>query len=152
MAADVAAIRAMGVRSIRTAYATFAPAAYVDNVIDTWWDEAYIEASLHRTRTLVATDPAGAVLGSATLGERDGVPVLWKLDVDPSVQGVGIGRALIEAVFALLSARAELTLAYVDGNERAAAFYRSLGLAETQREPDRPGCPDQVWMSIVVPG
>ena len=38
-------------------------------------------------------------------------------------------------------------LEYVDGNERAAAFYAARGFVELRREPgERPGWPESVWM------
>jgi hypothetical protein len=38
-------------------------------------------------------------------------------------------------------------LEYLDGNERAAAFYAAKGFTELRREPaERPGWPDAVWV------
>ena len=54
-------------------------------------------------------------------------------------------RALFET--ALAAERDTVHLEYVDGNERATAFYRHHGFTELRREPgDRPDWPETVWV------
>jgi ribosomal protein S18 acetylase RimI-like enzyme len=91
-------------------------------------------------------------VGTATVGELDGVPVLWKIYVRPDDQGGGVGSALLEAVLADLPA-GRLRLEYVEGNERAAAFYRARGFRELRRDaPEEPGRPGQIWMERAADG
>ncbi len=143
---DLAEIRELGRRTLEASHRPIAGAAYADHVYDTWWSPQALATSLERTTTLVATWEGG-IVGVANLGERDGVPVLWKLFVLPGHHGLGIGtRLLAEAQTALPAGASHLRLAYIDGNEPAAGFYRSRGFREVEREQDADGWPDQIWM------
>jgi ribosomal protein S18 acetylase RimI-like enzyme len=96
----------------------------------------------------------GVVVGMASVGERDAAPYLWKLYVLPDRQGIGAGSALLDAVIESLPAGSpRLGLDYVDGNERAAAFYRARGFRITGRTPSPLGVgPDEILMELPLAG
>lgn len=77
------------------------------------------------------------------------------LAIDPSVQRAGIGSALMQHVHDTAAAEgyAGVVLSVIDTNERAAAFYHSLGYARVP-ERDWEPVPDvflQVWTRPVGP-
>lgn len=65
---------------------------------------------------------------------------IWRLMIDKSRQGEGLGAAAVRAVIAHLRANRpdahELFLSYVDGVAAAERFYRSLGFAPTGEVDD----------------
>ena len=141
---DIDAIKDIGERTWPAAYG-FAGHEYVRNGLDTWWSAEAIERSLRDTTVLVA-DTGDGLLGVGNIDLRLEVPVIWKLYVVPEAQGTGAGTALIAALLERAPGRA-VRLEYVDGNDRAAQFYRRRGFAELRREPaERPGWPETVWM------
>ncbi len=89
------------------------------------------------TVALVARDAAGAVVGFAIMQFGDERAHLVLLCVRPREQRQGIGRRLLE--WLLTSCRvagiAAVELELRADNERAAAFYRALGFAETAIVP-----------------
>ena len=98
-------------------------------------------------------DRAGRVRGDQVVGVgnidlRGDVPIIWKLYVLPSAQASGVGSALLAALLTCVPAGTEaVRLEYLDGNERAAAFYAAKGFTELRREPgEQPGWPDTVWV------
>lgn len=134
------------------AYAERIGRAYADHMEATWWSVSALHRSLRVATNLVA-EADGRLAGVATLGERRGEPVLWKLYVLPAYQGQGIGTRLVDAVLDLVPVGcSRLLLEYVDGNEPAAAFYRSRGFVEVGREPDSDGWPDTMWMALPLSG
>jgi GNAT superfamily N-acetyltransferase len=141
---DIDAIKDIGERTWPATYG-FAGHGYVRNGLDTWWSAEAIERSLRDTTVLVA-DTGDGLLGVGNIDLRLEVPVIWKLYVVPEAQGTGAGTALIAALLERAPGRA-VRLEYVDGNDRAAQFYRRRGFAELRREPaERPGWPETVWM------
>jgi ribosomal protein S18 acetylase RimI-like enzyme len=144
---DVSAIQRIGHETWPATYA-FAGSDYVEHGLASWWSEQSIAASLATTQNLVA-EVDGDVVGMGNVDLRPETPVIWKLYVLPTSQGTGAGRALIEALIALVPAdRGAVLLEYTDGNERAAAFYRRNGFVELRRDPpEQEGWPDQVWMT-----
>lgn len=85
----------------------------------------------------------------AMYGVRDRVVDLWKLYVRPEHQAEGTGRALLRRIIDVTRDCADLiTLAYMDGNAVARAFYEHAGFVETRREVDAMGGPDDVWMEL----
>ena len=145
-ASDLAAIRAVGEAAWPETYA-FAGHDYVEHGLATWWSEEALRRGLTTTTTLVA-ETAGHVVGMGNVDLRPRVPVIWKLYVLPSHQGTGVGsRLLASLVRRVPRERAAVALEYVDGNDRAAAFYARHGFVEVRRQPaDEPGWPDQVWV------
>jgi ribosomal protein S18 acetylase RimI-like enzyme len=147
--ADVAAVRAVGHAAWPPTYGPLAGDAYVADGLARYWSEEAVRRSVEKNRTYVA-ERDGAAVGTATVGELDGAPVLWKIYVTPDDQGGGVGSALLAAVLADLPP-GRLLLEYVDGNERAAGFYRRHGFRELRRDPpERPGEPGLVWMERAV--
>jgi GNAT superfamily N-acetyltransferase len=140
---DAAGLAALGQVVVPATYDPISPAVAA-RTLDTWWSEEAIAAQLARTQHWVAENGAGDLVGIANLGTHEGRRVVWKLYVHPDHQRSGLGRALLEAV-GTAAGDEPLWLSYVDGNTRAAAFYRAQGFVEQYREPDPP-YPDQVWM------
>jgi GNAT superfamily N-acetyltransferase len=141
---DVAAIRAVGHATWPATYA-FAGEEFVARGLATWWSEEAVRRSLASTATLVATAD-GEVVGIGNLDPHRDPPTIWKLYVLPTAQGAGAGSALIRGLLDLAGG-ARVTLEYVDGNERAAAFYAHHGFREVRREPPAaPGWPATVWV------
>ncbi|MGH3499621.1 MAG: GNAT family N-acetyltransferase [Nocardioidaceae bacterium] len=144
---DVGEIQQLGRRTLDASYAPLLGQVCADHQYDIWWTRDALQRSLRRSVNLVATAGEGTIVGVATLGERDGKPVLWKLYVLPEYHGLGVGTRLIAAAEAHAPAGAvALRLEYVDGNEPAAGFYRAKGFREVAREPDPDGWPDEIWM------
>jgi len=141
---DVAAIRAVGELTWPPTYA-FAGDEYVARGIATWWSDEATRRTLATTTTLVAVLD-GQVVGVGNLDLRRDPPTIWKLYVVPAAQGTGAGSALIRELVALAGG-ATVTLEYVDGNDRAAAFYQRHGFREVRRQPpEEAGWPETVWM------
>ena len=141
---DVAAIRAVGELTWPPTYA-FAGDEYVARGLATWWSDEAILRSLATTTTLVALLD-GQVVGVGNLDLHRTPPTIWKLYVVPAAQGTGAGSALLRELVTL-AGEAAVTLEYVDGNVRAAAFYERQGFREVRRQaPDEPGWPETVWM------
>lgn len=102
------------------------------------------------TVTLVV-ECAGDLVGMGNLDLRPDPAVIWKLYVRPDAQGTGVGGALMDALLeALPPDRDTVTIEYMDGNDRAAAFYARKGFVVTGRSPDETeGFPDQIWATWV---
>jgi ribosomal protein S18 acetylase RimI-like enzyme len=151
--ADVEAIRAVGVATWPATYGPLAGPEYVAHGLERWWSTEAVRESIGRGGVFVA-ELDGAVVGMASVGERDGAPYLWKLYVLPDRHGVGAGSALLDAVIESLPAGSpRLGLDYVDGNERAAAFYRARGFRVTGRTPSPLGVgPDEILMELPLAG
>jgi len=106
-------------------------------------------ARAEQAELLVATDEAGALLGTVTFClagtpfaevSRPGEAEFRMLATDPAAQGRGVGRALVDAV---LARAAELDVRRVvlcssTVMHRAQALYRRLGF---RREPERDWSP-----------
>ena len=126
---DVSAVHALGEAVIGPTYRPIDP-AYADFTARTWWSKEALTSSIGSIAHWVA-EADGVVVGVANLGLLEGRPVMWKLYVHPDRHGQGLGRALLAEVVA--AADGPLTLEYLDGNERALAFYRGHGFVETHR-------------------
>lgn len=83
-------------------------------------------------RPAVAARVARALVKPGSAARAPGTATLMSLGVDPAIQGVGAGKALVTAFLEDArrrgATRVDLTTDKVD-NERANAFYRSLGFA-----------------------
>ena len=95
------------------------------------------------SRTVVATDQDGTVLGSAKFGPNHMGPAAHIANasfmVDPAHAGRGVGRALGEHVLAEARAegyRAMQFNAVVETNTRAVALWRSLGFEVVATLPE----------------
>lgn len=156
--ADAPAIARLGRRVTDATYVPLGGQDYADHVVETWWQPDVMAASMDRVAHVVAVrdDDPDDVVGLATLGERDGAAVIWKLYLDPDLHRSGIGTRLLDAAVTVARERghAHVLLSHVAGNDRAAAFYRARGFTHLRVEPDPPW-PDQVWLSrptTPVPG
>ena len=148
-AKDAYAVRLVGLRTWPATYGPIAGADYVSYGLARWWSPEAVRRSIEGHGTFVAVT-GDDVVGTATVGELDGTPVLWKLYVLPDFHGFGIGSALLEAVLASLPPGADrLRLSCVDGNEEAERFYRRRGFVEVARHPDPEG-PDGIWMEKML--
>ena len=82
-------------------------------------------------RHVVATDPAGRVLGCATvhLNAWDGEPA-WQLRgmaTDPVVRGTGVGRAMLGFLERLLAEQFPVRQMWANARVPAIGFYERLG-------------------------
>jgi GNAT superfamily N-acetyltransferase len=130
--ADIPGIIAVGLATWPATYA-FAGPAFVADGLARWWSVPAIEASLADTTVLVAVSDDGDIVGVGNLDRRGETPIIWKLYVRPDTQGSGVGSALLPALVGLAGDR-PVRLEYVEGNARAAAFYRRHGFVEISRE------------------
>ncbi|MGH3359394.1 MAG: GNAT family N-acetyltransferase [Nocardioidaceae bacterium] len=145
--ADAQALHELGAAVTHPTYAPIAGEGYAAYVMETWWRTDYIADSMQRTTHYVA-ERDGSVIGTAVVGEMDGEPVLWKLYVLPTEHGTGIGSALLRTVVDGLPAGTErLLLSYLDGNTKAAAFYRSRGFGHLNTRSDSGGATNH-WMAL----
>lgn len=151
--ADVEAICAVGAATWPATYEALAGPEYVAHGLERWWSAEAVRDSIGRGGVFVA-ELDGAVVGMASVGERDGAPYLWKLYVLPDRHGIGAGSALLDAVVESLPRDStRLGLDFVDGNERAAAFYRARGFRVTGRKPSPLGVgPDEILMEVPLAG
>lgn len=69
----------------------------------------------------------GRVVGSCFLDERDEVRAIGPVTIDPSVQGLGIGRALMEAALERAAGPVSVRLLQDSFNLASLALYASLG-------------------------
>jgi ribosomal protein S18 acetylase RimI-like enzyme len=145
-AADLAAVGELHHRSRGAAYAGLvsaeALAAVPAPAMAQWWTERWsYERDTHRLA--VAVD-GGQIAGFAYTGpsETPGAVELYALHVDPARVGSGIGRTLIAAaradLTALAGAGARAVLWVLTGNLRARRFYERDGWeadGSTRRSP-----------------
>ena len=104
-----------------------------------WWPT--LRAQYPSTTGSTLDDDLIALLHAPAIAP-DGVveqyPAHLHIDLLPRVQGVGLGRAMMETLFESLRAR-EVTGIHLDvgeDNHRAIAFYRHLGFVELSRGTD----------------
>ena len=136
---DVDAVRAVGFATWPSTYGPIRGDQYVADRLAEWWTVDAVAGSIDgSSRTYVAEDATGAVVGCAVVGALEGTPMLWKLYVIPAAQRIGAGSALLAAVVADLPPTADrICLDYADGNDSARDFYVKAGFAELHRHgPD----------------
>ena len=143
----------IGVATWPATYEAFAGREYVTQGLERWWSTEAVRDSIGRGGVFVA-ELDGVVVGMASVGELGGAPYLWKLYVLPDRHGIGAGSALLSAVVDSLPAGStRLGLDYVDGNERAAAFYLARGFRVTGCKPSPLGAgPDEILMELPLAG
>ncbi|MEA2384459.1 MAG: hypothetical protein QOH72_4430 [Solirubrobacteraceae bacterium] len=144
-AADVAALRALGVRTWQATYAGVLPAADVANGIAELFNEYSVGAAVRSGRMLVAVD-AGKLVG---LLESDrpapARAVIWKVYVAPEAQREGVGRALVDRYLATVDA-GEVGVEHDERNAAAAAFFARLGFTvDAVEEADGVRTARRVW-------
>ncbi len=144
---DMAAVLDVGHRTWPATYGPLAGPEYVSMGLAKWWNADATAPALRAGRILVA-EVDGEIVGMSSTGPLEGRLVLWKLYVLPEAQGHGAGGALLRSVLVSAAERYdEIRVAYLDGNEHAASFYRHHGFVEMARESGGTGIPDQVWMT-----
>lgn len=149
---DLQAVLVVGRTTWPATYYSIAGEDYIQAGLAKWWTEEATIPAIRAGRVTVA-ELDGRVVGVATVGPREGHLVLWKLYVLPEHQGRGIGSALLEAVLERAAHdHDEIQLSYLEGNTSAAAFYRSKGFVEFDREAGGGGVPDDVWMRKSLTG
>ena len=130
-------------------------AAYVDELRD-------VARRARHCTIYAAVDESGRVLGGVTYvpgpgtpyseSERDDEAGFRMLAVDPSVQGRGVGQALVEACIARARAdgRSALVLLTLPSMHAAHRLYERLGFA---RAPDRDWefAPGSVLLGYLLP-
>ena len=133
--ADVPALRSVGIRAWRGAYAGLLPAAAIDAAIAERWNEYSLAAACRDGRMLLARR-AGTPVGLLEFDRMaDGRAVVWKLYVAPEAQRTGVGRALLEHCAGALRPGEELWLEHERVNAAAAAFAERLGFTVRGTEP-----------------
>jgi ribosomal protein S18 acetylase RimI-like enzyme len=148
-AADVPALRALGVRTWREAYDGVLPAESVEAEIAESWNAYSLGAACRDGRMLVAVRD-GAVVGLLESDRMaDGRAVVWKLCVALEAQRTGVGRALLAAHLATLGPAEELWLEHDEANAAAAAFSERLGFTARAVEPSgHDPAPRMVWRAL----
>ena len=111
--------------------------------------------SAEGARTLVAHDEEGVPIGWASTGPpRDEDPPtdteLWSLYLASTHHGSGVARQLLEAA---LPPSAAAHLWVLDGNDRAVAFYRRMGVVERRSaSPDTRSVLDRRAPTLALAG
>lgn len=150
---DLDAVLDVGHRTWPATYEPIAGADYVSMGLAKWWTADATLPALRAGRVHVA-EVDDVVVGMSSTGPLEGRFVLWKLYVLPEAQGHGAGSALMRAVLtAAAEHHDEIRLAYLEGNDKAAEFYRHHGFVEHEREESGHGIPASVWMrrALVTP-
>ena len=82
--------------------------------------------------TVIVLETEGAIAGAALVGHDGHRGSTYYVGVDPKLQGIGAGRALMAAVEHWLSARGiwKLNLLVRRGNDGAVGFYEKLGYSD----------------------
>jgi len=142
--ADGAAIAAVSRRAWRHGYRGLLPDAFLDQLdltyLGAYWAGRTTISPTPRHRVLAA-GPPGEVHGAVDVGPArdddgplaaDGRPAAGEvrdLFVDPSVQGAGLGAALLDAAVAVVVAQgcSDLVLWVLEGNARARRLYKAVG-------------------------
>lgn len=128
---DVEAVRRIAERSWDRDYPTFLTRETISEGIDEWYSPDSIRADLANPRsTILVAERDGEVVGFVQAHRSNATGHVLRLYVDPDHQREGIGTTLFEAVEdALISSGVERIRAMaLAQNERAQAFYRSLGM------------------------
>lgn len=145
--ADVAAVCGFGEAHVRAHYAPLIGADAADAQVRAWWNPAYVAAAVEAGRVVVA-ELDGRCVGVAQRGRHGDDHVVYKLYVDPSLRGHGLGPRLLDAIVRRLPDDARgLWVEHVAANTRAAAFYEREGftVARVDRDPSGDPARDVVW-------
>ena len=87
-------------------------------------------------RKVIVAEQDGKLVGTASASpyqERKDELCLFAMWVDPSVRRAGVGRRIVEAIFAWAATtpNRKIVLFVTEQNPAALALYRALGFAET---------------------
>jgi ribosomal protein S18 acetylase RimI-like enzyme len=101
--------------------------------------QAIERAKLGEADFLAVCPPSGipVATGGVDYAKPSGIPVIWQLEVDPSLQSCGIGTLLIHALEQRIRDRglAWAELGVDENSPRPRALYERLGYVVTRREP-----------------
>ncbi|KTC98839.1 putative acetyltransferase [Legionella geestiana] len=144
---ELEALRKVAEQSFRETYAAdisvTAPA-----IVEDWIAKIYSDAALNdwvtnpANRLLGVFNKDGALQGFSLLCLEGATARLDKLYLLSSVQGIGLGRLLLEANYSELRkhpAVSALSLEVADSNVRARGFYQRMGLASTSTQVEFSG-------------
>lgn len=127
---ELEAILHFGATYIPDHYEPLLGSAAAQAQVDDWWTPERMAAAIGEGRVVVAEEQGG-ILGVAEWSLYDGVPTIWKLYVDPSRRGEGIGSRLIVAVEDHLPKGVDrIWVETFAVNRRARAFYEREGFRE----------------------
>lgn len=127
---ELEAILDFGAMHIPDHYDPLLGSAAAQAQVDDWWTPERMSAAIGEGRVVVAEEQ-GEVLGVAEWSLYDGVPTIWKLYVNPSRRGEGIGPRLIAAIEDHLPEGADrIWVETLAVNRRARAFYEREGFRE----------------------
>ncbi|NUT37493.1 MAG: GNAT family N-acetyltransferase [Hamadaea sp.] len=122
--ADLAAVRGVFARAARAAYTSILTPQQLYAMTADWRE-------LEPTHRLLVADTGDAVVGFVYVGpgERPGLGYVFDLFVDPPWHAFGVAASLMEAAHGAMTELGitERLLWVLDGNDRAAAFYRRHG-------------------------
>lgn len=106
-------------------------------------DEDQLTRMMQKGLFLLARDSAGNLLASVYVEVRGSRGYLGMLAVDPSHQGQGLGRIMVEAAenFCRDQGCASMDLTTLNLRPELPPFYRKLGYEETGIEEFRPSRP-----------
>ena len=97
----------------------------MDN-LNTWWSHDSVSASIADDTTYIAFQNGEAV-GTLTVGQFEGEPVIWKIYVVPKAHGCGIGTELMNTALTAIGPAHDVRIEFVKGNSTAQAFYERRG-------------------------
>lgn len=123
---DVRAIRSIGILTWPATYLSFTSPDFVMDNLNTWWSHDSVSASITDDTTYVALQNGEAV-GTLTVGQFEGEPVIWKIYVLPESHGHGIGTKLMNTALDAFGRTHDLRIEFVKGNSPAQAFYERRG-------------------------
>lgn len=145
--ADIPGICTFGATHIRPHYTPLIGAQAADDQVRQWWSPDYVTAGVAAGAVVVATRD-GQVVGVGQRGRAGPDHAIYKLYVDPTLRGAGLGPRLIAALVAQLPGDARrLLVEHVAANTRAAAFYEREGFAVDHVEAHPSGDPARatIW-------
>ncbi|MEX0796936.1 MAG: GNAT family N-acetyltransferase [Acidimicrobiia bacterium] len=128
--AEVEAICEFGASYIPQHYGPLLGAEAARAQVDNWWNRDRMERAVDEGRVVVAED-GGMVLGVGEWSLYEGVPVIWKLYVNPLHRGEGTGPRLIDAIIDEVPDEMDrIRVETFAVNRKAVAFYEREGFRE----------------------
>jgi ribosomal protein S18 acetylase RimI-like enzyme len=135
---QIEAVRTQLIETWHATYDGIYGAEKVRELTSRWHSVAALTEQASRADAVfLYADDGGHVAGSSyALRQGDDVVHLSRLYVSPAAQGLGIGKALMEATFAALPGARCHRLEVEPLNAGAIAFYRRRGFVEAGRTSD----------------
>ncbi|MEU4251273.1 GNAT family N-acetyltransferase [Amycolatopsis sp. NPDC026612] len=138
---DVSGIQRFGEAHVRAHYTPLIGAAAADAQVRDWWNETHLGAAVAAGLVVVA-EAGGQLIGVGQRGRRGADHVVYKLYIDPSQRGRGLGPRLLGALVTQLPAgTGRLYIEHFAANERAGAFYEREGFTVERIVPSPTGDP-----------